>query len=136
VVPAHHRSEQDHQATSSRGLALHLLRTHLERRRHYGKSKSTHSLLASSPLFPADSPPFQIRSIFRIAEYAQGYDGQLRTTEWCLYVFDSLPLFVGMIVWVLVWPPAILNEDSPFKRASNYGLMDRQKSESTQGESV
>jgi hypothetical protein len=78
----------------------------------------------------------QIRSIFRIAEYAQGYDGQLRTTEWCLYVFDSLPLFVGMIVWVLVWPPAILNEDSPFKRASNYGLMDRQKSESTQGESV
>lgn len=60
----------------------------------------------------------QVRSIFRIAEYAQGYDGYLRTHEAFLYLLDSLPLFLAMLAWALLWPPTILrDDDKPFSGA-------------------
>ena len=52
--------------------------------------------------------PQQIRCIYRVIEFAQGYDGYLRTTEWCFYVLDTLPLLAAIIVWLIVWPTSIL----------------------------
>lgn len=63
-----------------------------------------------------------MRSIFRIIEYAQGYDGELRTTEVYFYVLDSLPIFLALAVWTVVWPPLILTEHSkPFQDAHFQG---------------
>jgi hypothetical protein len=56
----------------------------------------------------------QVRSIFRVIEYAQGYNGTLRTTEVYFYVLDSLPLFLALAVWTIVWPPVFLPTTSPF----------------------
>lgn len=41
-----------------------------------------------------------VRSIIRIAEYLQGYNGYLLGHEAFLYVFDSLPMLVVM-VWMM-----------------------------------
>jgi hypothetical protein len=41
-----------------------------------------------------------VRSIIRIAEYLQGYNGYLLGHEAFLYVFDSLPMLVVM-VWII-----------------------------------
>ncbi|KZV94689.1 RTA1-domain-containing protein [Exidia glandulosa HHB12029] len=45
-----------------------------------------------------------IRSIYRVAEASQGTFGTLATTEWIFYVFDTLPLFVAVAVFVPFWP--------------------------------
>lgn len=60
-----------------------------------------------------------IRSVYRIAEFAQGYDGKLRTTEAYFYALDSLPLFLAIAVWAVVWPPAYLRADLKYKRVMN-----------------
>lgn len=60
--------------------------------------------------------------MFRTVEYAQGYDGELRTTEVYFYVLDALPLFLGMIVWAVIWPPAILNQDAPYIPSTGYSM--------------
>lgn len=39
------------------------------------------------------------RSIFRVVEFAMGMDAYLLSTEWPLYVFDALPMFVVMVVF-------------------------------------
>ena len=46
-----------------------------------------------------------------MAEYAQGYQGVLRTTEIYFYLLDSLPLLLAMSVWIFVWPPTFLLQD-------------------------
>lgn len=53
-----------------------------------------------------------IRCVFRVIEFAQGYDGVLRTTEGYFYLLDSLPIALAIGVWVFVWPPAILRDSS------------------------
>jgi hypothetical protein len=50
----------------------------------------------------------QIRSIFRIAEFAGGYDSYLATHEGYLYLLDALPLFLAMSLYVFVWPPRFI----------------------------
>lgn len=64
----------------------------------------------------------QVRSVYRIAEYAQGYDGYLRTTEAYFYALDSLPLFLAISIWVLVWPPRIVNSSAQPFADSRYGM--------------
>lgn len=39
-----------------------------------------------------------IRSIFRIVEYAMGNEGYPLSDEWKLYVFDSVPMLIRMVV--------------------------------------
>ncbi|RSH77014.1 uncharacterized protein EHS24_003955 [Apiotrichum porosum] len=51
-----------------------------------------------------------VRCVFRVIEFSQGYDGQLRTTEWYFYVFDSLPLILAISVWVFIWPEKYFKE--------------------------
>ncbi|KAJ7158256.1 RTA-like protein [Mycena crocata] len=50
-----------------------------------------------------------VRSIFRIAEYAQGTDGYLTTHEGYFYLFDALPLWIAMTLFCFVWPVRVLN---------------------------
>ncbi|KAF7358276.1 hypothetical protein MVEN_00876700 [Mycena venus] len=45
-----------------------------------------------------------IRSIFRVAEFAGGYNGTISTHEGYFYVFDSLPLWISMSLYCVVWP--------------------------------
>jgi hypothetical protein len=40
-----------------------------------------------------------IRSIFRLAEFAQGHDGYIQRTESLLYVSDALPM-LGLLSWM------------------------------------
>lgn len=48
-----------------------------------------------------------IRSIFRVAEYVQGSDGYLLSTEVFIYVFDATLMFLVMLVFVIIHPSEI-----------------------------
>jgi hypothetical protein len=50
----------------------------------------------------------QIRSIFRIAEFAGGFNGYITTHEAYFYLFDSLPLWISMTLYCVVWPKRCL----------------------------
>ncbi|KAJ7780567.1 hypothetical protein DFH07DRAFT_1055600 [Mycena maculata] len=53
-----------------------------------------------------------IRSIFRVAEFAGGATGLIATHEGYFYTFDSLPLWLGMTLYCVVWPAHALNDHS------------------------
>ncbi|KAL4801940.1 RTA1 like protein-domain-containing protein [Aspergillus unguis] len=48
-----------------------------------------------------------IRSIFRVVEYLQGFDGYLLQNEAFIYVFDALLMFLVMVIFVVVHPSEI-----------------------------
>ena len=50
-----------------------------------------------------------IRSIFRVVEYLQGHDGYLVSHEIFLYVFDSLLMFLVMLIFA-IWYIGDLNQ--------------------------
>ncbi|KAJ7134562.1 RTA1 like protein-domain-containing protein [Mycena epipterygia] len=50
-----------------------------------------------------------VRSIFRISEFAGGYNGTIATHEGYFYFFDSLPLWISMTLYCFVWPVRALN---------------------------
>lgn len=52
----------------------------------------------------------QIRCTFRVAEFAQGYSGKLRTVEWYIYALDTLPIFLAIAIWTIIWPPNYLGD--------------------------
>ncbi|KAF5367191.1 hypothetical protein D9758_003897 [Tetrapyrgos nigripes] len=45
-----------------------------------------------------------VRLIFRIFEYAQGFDGFLSTHEGYFYLLDALPLWLAMTQYCFFWP--------------------------------
>ncbi|KAF7340885.1 hypothetical protein MSAN_02118000 [Mycena sanguinolenta] len=45
-----------------------------------------------------------IRSIFRVAEFAGGFNGTISTHEGYFYAFDSLPLWISMTLYCIIWP--------------------------------
>lgn len=59
-----------------------------------------------------------VRSIFRVAEYAMGNDGYLLKHEWTLYIFDSLLMWVVMVVYY-IWYPTITPNKLPVE---SYGV--------------
>lgn len=48
-----------------------------------------------------------IRSVFRVAEYAEGNDGALLRTEVYLYVFDAVLMFLVMVTFAVIHPSEI-----------------------------
>lgn len=48
-----------------------------------------------------------IRSVFRVAEYVQGSDGVLLSTEAFIYVFDAMLMFLVVAVFVVVHPSEV-----------------------------
>jgi hypothetical protein len=51
-----------------------------------------------------------IRSVFRLVEFIDGYGGFLMTHEAFIYIFDTLPMFVVMVVMNL-WHPCFVIRD-------------------------
>ncbi|KAI5449232.1 hypothetical protein NCC49_005211 [Naganishia albida] len=52
---------------------------------------------------------YLVRSVFRIAEYAQGYFGYLATHEGYFYALDALPIFLCIACFTVFWPPIIFD---------------------------
>ena len=50
-----------------------------------------------------------IRSLFRVIEYGMGQNGYLLNHEWTLYIFDSVPMFMTMVVF-WYWYPSNLGD--------------------------
>jgi tellurite resistance protein TehA-like permease len=48
-----------------------------------------------------------IRSIVRLVEYAQGWDGYILSHEWYLYIFDALLMFTAMVVMAYIHPSEV-----------------------------
>ncbi|KAL3469438.1 RTA1 like protein-domain-containing protein [Aspergillus californicus] len=48
-----------------------------------------------------------IRSIFRVIEYLQGYDGYLLRNEAFIYVFDALLMWLVLVIFVVVHPSEV-----------------------------
>ncbi|KAL4784533.1 RTA1 like protein-domain-containing protein [Aspergillus varians] len=48
-----------------------------------------------------------IRSIFRVIEYLQGWEGYLLRTEAFIYVFDALLMWLVLVVFVLIHPSEV-----------------------------
>ncbi|KAL3436153.1 putative RTA1 domain protein [Aspergillus tetrazonus] len=47
------------------------------------------------------------RSIFRVVENAMGTDGYLLRHEWTLYIFDSVPMLVVMVLFYIWYPSGL-----------------------------
>ncbi|AJR99516.1 Rta1p [Saccharomyces cerevisiae YJM1418] len=45
-----------------------------------------------------------IRSIVRAVEFIQGYDGEIASHEWYLYIFDGLPMFLLVLIFIVAFP--------------------------------
>ncbi|RDW72350.1 RTA1 domain-containing protein [Aspergillus mulundensis] len=47
-----------------------------------------------------------IRSIYRLVEFTEGHDGYINNHEWPFYIFDAVPIFpcVALFVW---WHPSL-----------------------------
>lgn len=73
-----------------------------------------HPILRLQLFCALSSRSSKVRSVFRIAEFAQGYDGTLRTVEWYFWVFDALPLLLAIAVYCFVWPPCFLRQDARY----------------------
>jgi len=63
---------------------------------------------------------FMIRSVFRTIELSQGYVGFLATHEAYVAGLDTLPLFLGIVVYCYFWPPAILTPETRVPRDDVY----------------
>lgn len=62
-----------------------------------------------------------LRSIFRVIEFVMGADGYLFSTEWPLYIFDTLPMLAVMgIFWQ--WFPSSVNQFGRVSFISLQGL--------------
>ncbi|GAA6002014.1 hypothetical protein JCM10207_003038 [Rhodosporidiobolus poonsookiae] len=69
-----------------------------------------------------------IRSIYRLAEYAEGRDGVLATKEAYFYLLDALPLWISMTLYAWLWPTRVINgveEADDAGRMTGYPVADR-----------
>ncbi|KAJ2722950.1 hypothetical protein GGI07_002962 [Coemansia sp. Benny D115] len=44
-----------------------------------------------------------LRSIYRIAEFADGYGGKIYSAEWAFYVFDTILIFLAFVVYIVLF---------------------------------
>lgn len=54
----------------------------------------------------------QIRTVFRLAEFAMGDDGYLMTNEWCVYVFEGGPMVIATAILALYHPVIYMQQVS------------------------
>jgi hypothetical protein len=48
-----------------------------------------------------------VRSVFRVVEYLQGFDGYLLRHEAYLYIFDALLMFLVMVLFNVIHPSEV-----------------------------
>ena len=65
-----------------------------------------------------------LRSIVRVAEFVEGFDGTILEHEVYLYVFDAVPMAAVMVVFI-IWYPA------NFSKQARKALVDGESAEST-----
>ncbi|KAJ4290059.1 hypothetical protein N0V88_006563 [Collariella sp. IMI 366227] len=63
----------------------------------------------------AVSALMMLRSVFRVIEFILGEDGYLLGIEWPLYVFDTLPMFLVMIIFWQWFPSTVKANGSETK---------------------
>ncbi|CAF1102122.1 unnamed protein product [Adineta steineri] len=51
------------------------------------------------------------RSIFRVIEFSEDTTGYLQTTEWPIYIFDAVFIFLSMVIFNIIHPSRYLVED-------------------------
>ncbi|KAK5446398.1 hypothetical protein LTS15_009737 [Exophiala xenobiotica] len=54
----------------------------------------------------------QIRTVFRLAEFAMGDHGYLMTNEWCVYVFEGGPMVIATVILALYHPVTYMQQVS------------------------
>lgn len=52
-------------------------------------------------------------------ELSQGYTGYLNTHEPWFYIFDTLPLFLAIIIYIPFWPGKYITEEKRIVRPGN-----------------
>ncbi|WFD26825.1 hypothetical protein MNAN1_001814 [Malassezia nana] len=52
-----------------------------------------------------------LRSIYRLVEMGEGWDGVINNTEWCLFVFDGAFVFIAVTIYNFVHPGKYLPRD-------------------------
>ncbi len=70
----------------------------------------------------ADSIFFQVRCIYRIAEFAEGMDGYAFRKEWLFWVFETIPMIFAIGVFCIYHPARYLNPSImklPSKKSKN-----------------
>jgi hypothetical protein len=60
----------------------------------------------------ATSLMIMVRSIFRIAEYAQGSDGSLQGTESYIYIFDATLMWITSALFNWFHPSRVINRET------------------------
>ncbi|KAF7327005.1 hypothetical protein MKEN_00275300 [Mycena kentingensis (nom. inval.)] len=68
-----------------------------------------------------------IRSVFRVVEFAGGYDGPVQTSEGYFYFLDALPLWISMTLYCVVWPARVLNRSVGDASMEMYAPQESQK---------
>lgn len=53
----------------------------------------------------------KIRCTFRVVEEAYGFKGFIARSEAAFYIFDCLPLFIAVAVYVPFWPGRFITEE-------------------------
>jgi len=54
----------------------------------------------------------QIRTVFRLVEFAKGDDGYLMTREWCVYVFEGGPMVIATAILAVYHPVLYMQQVS------------------------
>ena len=79
----------------------------------------------SSLRLVADEPfVLQVRSVYRVVEFAMGVDGYLFKHEWCLYVFEAAPMFIALSVLAWYHPVKWMQQSSRAEFVMQDGVVD------------
>ena len=62
-----------------------------------------------------------LRCIFRLVEYAMGNAAYLIAHEWTLYVFDSVPMFLVLVLLLVLQPTKYVPQDVEKRKGSGSG---------------
>ncbi|KAK3830844.1 MAG: RTA1 like protein-domain-containing protein [Linnemannia elongata] len=78
----------------------------IQKQSWFGLDRDTAVVVGS---FYASSLFIIIRSIYRVVEFTQGYQGELISKEIYLFVLDAVPLVLAIGVWAVNWPTVLLD---------------------------
>ncbi|KAH6653316.1 RTA1 like protein-domain-containing protein [Truncatella angustata] len=65
-----------------------------------------------------------IRSIYRVAEYAEGSGGELQSKEFWLYIFDALPMVFVALAFNWMHPSKVISRQTTLETSSSYAMED------------
>lgn len=66
----------------------------------------------------ASSVLITLRNVFRVIEYAMGWDGYLLTREWPLYIFDGVLMVFVLVVCIMWYHPEISKGNKKYASAN------------------